>query len=181
MVNLIILCFCSFFRKSHEKINIGYSRIGSRYKKAIFKAFTDASFTQAIPSPPWAGLLGPVIRAEVGDTVYVHFKNMASGSNFSVHPHGFLYRKNSEGKTFFSCADPESFSEGGGPTLRTFFFLFYFIIYKFFIYFFYLFIYLFIFFFDAWNQIPLKSGHHRPANETPLKWRFAGGPLMTQY
>ena len=22
--------------------------------------------------------------------------------------------------------------------------------------------------------------HHRPASETPLKWRFAGGPLMTR-
>ena len=21
-------------------------------------------------------------------------------------------------------------------------------------------------------------GHHRPASETPLKWRFAGGPTM---
>ena len=21
-------------------------------------------------------------------------------------------------------------------------------------------------------------GHHRPASETPFKWRFAGGPLM---
>ena len=21
-------------------------------------------------------------------------------------------------------------------------------------------------------------GHHRPANEMPFKWRFAGGPIM---
>ena len=147
--------FCSFFRKSHEKINIGYSRIGSRYKKAIFKAFTDASFTQAIPSPPWAGLLGPVIRAEVGDTVYVHFKNMASGSNFSVHPHGFLYRKNSEGKTFFHVRIQIYFFQRGSDFE--------------------------IFLVDVWIQIPLKSGHHRPASETPFKWRFAGGPMMTQY
>ena len=27
-------------------------------------------------------------------------------------------------------------------------------------------------------QIPLKVGHHRPASETPFKWRFAGGPMM---
>ena len=27
-------------------------------------------------------------------------------------------------------------------------------------------------------QIALKRGHHRPARETPLKWRFAGGPMM---
>ena len=24
-------------------------------------------------------------------------------------------------------------------------------------------------------------GHHRPANETPFKWRFAGGPMMAHF
>ena len=31
---------------------------------------------------------------------------------------------------------------------------------------------------NEWIQIPLKSGHHRPASEKPLKWRFAGVPMM---
>ena len=26
--------------------------------------------------------------------------------------------------------------------------------------------------------MPLKVGHHRPASETPLKWRLAGVPIM---
>ena len=26
--------------------------------------------------------------------------------------------------------------------------------------------------------IPQKAGHHWSASETPLKWRFAGGPMM---
>ena len=30
-------------------------------------------------------------------------------------------------------------------------------------------------------QIPLLASHQRPANETPFKWRFAGGPMMAQY
>ena len=30
-------------------------------------------------------------------------------------------------------------------------------------------------------QITLKAGHHRPASETPFKWRFAGGPMMAQH
>ena len=29
--------------------------------------------------------------------------------------------------------------------------------------------------------VPLKVGHHRPASETPFKWRFAGGPMMAQH
>ena len=28
--------------------------------------------------------------------------------------------------------------------------------------------------------MPLKSGHHWPAGETPFKWRFAGVPMITQ-
>ena len=30
------------------------------------------------------------------------------------------------------------------------------------------------------GQIPLKVGHLRPARETPLKWRFAGVPMMAK-
>ena len=30
-------------------------------------------------------------------------------------------------------------------------------------------------------QMQLKVGHHRPASETPLKWRFAGVPMMAQH
>ena len=42
------------------------------------------------------GILGPVLRAEVGDTIRVVFKNNA-GRDYSVHPHGVFYRKDSEG------------------------------------------------------------------------------------
>ena len=39
------------------------------------------------------GVLGPILRAEVGDTINVVFKNMASsGTKFSMHPHGLHYR-----------------------------------------------------------------------------------------
>ena len=24
-------------------------------------------------------------------------------------------------------------------------------------------------------------GHHRPASQAPLKWRFAGGPMVAQH
>ena len=29
-------------------------------------------------------------------------------------------------------------------------------------------------------KIPLKAGHHRPASETPFKWRFAGMSMMVK-
>ena len=34
---------------------------------------------------------------------------------------------------------------------------------------------------NDWFQIPLKSGHHQPTSESPLKWRFAGVPIMAKH
>jgi manganese oxidase len=69
------------------------------YRKAVFNEYTDATFRVLKPrSGDWAhlGILGPLIRAEVGDTIKVVFKNNASRP-FSVHPHGVFYAKDSEG------------------------------------------------------------------------------------
>src|SRR4029450_495723 len=46
----------------------------------------------------WAhlGALAPLIRAEVGDTITVVFKNNASRA-YSIHPPGVLYEKDAEG------------------------------------------------------------------------------------
>ena len=46
------------------------------------------------------GLLGPVIRAEVGDTIKVVFRNNLRRSPSSVHPHGVFYDKDSEGAPY---------------------------------------------------------------------------------
>lgn len=77
-------------------------RIGSVYKKAIYKQYTDASYSQEIPKPSWLGYLGPTLRAEVHDVIIVHLKNFAS-RRYSMHPHGVSYAKDSEGKTYFSA------------------------------------------------------------------------------
>jgi FtsP/CotA-like multicopper oxidase with cupredoxin domain len=77
----------------------GRDRIGSAYKKALYREYTDASFGTLKPrSPGWQhlGMLGPVIRAEVGDTIRVVFRNNASRP-YSVHPHGVFYPKDAEG------------------------------------------------------------------------------------
>lgn len=75
------------------------STIGSRYKKALFREYTDASFSALKPRPEHEqhlGLLGPLFRAEVGDTIKVVFKNQAS-RHYSIHPHGVFYSKANEG------------------------------------------------------------------------------------
>ena len=78
----------------------GKKRIGHKYFKARFVEYTDISFKAIKPrSAEWGhlGILGPVIRANVGDTIKVIFRNKTSDMTSSMHPHGVFYKKDSEG------------------------------------------------------------------------------------
>ena len=80
----------------------GPDRIGRIYRKAIYREYTDSTFSTLKQRPPeWEhlGYLGPMIRAVVGDTIKVVFKNHASVP-YSVHPHGVFYDKDSEGALY---------------------------------------------------------------------------------
>ena len=77
----------------------GPGRIGSKYEKCLYRGYTDGSFTHRESRPAderYLGLLGPVIRAEVGDTIKVVFRNTCPFPA-SIHPHGVFYAKSSEG------------------------------------------------------------------------------------
>jgi FtsP/CotA-like multicopper oxidase with cupredoxin domain len=80
----------------------GPHRIGKVLKKALYREYTDATFAQVKPRPKeWEhlGFLGPVLRAEVGDTIQVVFKNNLRFP-VSMHPHGVFYQKDSEGAPY---------------------------------------------------------------------------------
>jgi FtsP/CotA-like multicopper oxidase with cupredoxin domain len=80
----------------------GPHRIGTVYRKALYREYTDATFTKLKPrAPEWehTGILGPILRAEVGDTIRVVFKNNATHP-YSMHPHGVFYDKSSEGALY---------------------------------------------------------------------------------
>lgn len=80
-------------------VTSGPDRIGKVYVKALYREYTDESFSTLKPvAPEWRhlGTLGPVIHAVVGDTIIVHFKNNTRFP-FTVHPHGVFYNKDSEG------------------------------------------------------------------------------------
>ena len=80
----------------------GPHSIGKVYRKAVYREYSDASFTQLKPrAPEWEhlGILGPVLRAEVGDTIRVVFRNHAT-LPYSMHPHGVFYEKASEGAVY---------------------------------------------------------------------------------
>jgi FtsP/CotA-like multicopper oxidase with cupredoxin domain len=73
--------------------------VSTTYRKVLYREYTDSSFrTLKERAPNWEhlGFLGPVIRAVVGDTIRVVFRNNAHRA-FSVHPHGVFYDKRSEG------------------------------------------------------------------------------------
>ena len=59
----------------------GPDHIGHVYRKALYREYTDATFATRKPRAPqdeYLGLLGPILRAEAGDTIKVVFKNNAS-------------------------------------------------------------------------------------------------------
>lgn len=80
----------------------GPTQIGSKSKKALFREYTDATFStlkMRSPDDAYLGFLGPVIRAEIGDSIRVVFRNHGTHP-YSVHPHGVIYDKSSEGAEY---------------------------------------------------------------------------------
>jgi hephaestin len=80
----------------------GPGRIGSKYLKCLYRGYTNGAFEQlAVRAEADAhlGMLGPVIRAEVGDTIRVVFRNGCRIPT-SVHPHGVFYAKANEGAPY---------------------------------------------------------------------------------
>ena len=73
--------------------------VSTAYRKVLYREYTDSTFRTLKSRPPaWQhlGFLGPLIRAVVGDTIRVVFRNNGDRP-YSVHPHGVLYDKASEG------------------------------------------------------------------------------------
>jgi FtsP/CotA-like multicopper oxidase with cupredoxin domain len=95
----------------------GPHRIGRVYKKAIYREYTDATFSTPKVRPPdeqYLGLLGPILRGEVGDTIKIVFKNNGSHP-YSMHPHGVFYQKDSEGADYNDGTSGANKDDGGVP------------------------------------------------------------------
>lgn len=75
--------------------------IGRKYTKSLYREYTPhfAALKPRGPAEEHLGLLGPVIRAAVGDTIVVHFKNNTTFPA-TMHPHGVRYDKASEGAPY---------------------------------------------------------------------------------
>lgn len=85
----------------------GPQRIGSKYKKILYREYTDATFSvlrsnvDADYRARWEhlGALGPALQAQVDDTIQVVFRNHSQQA-VSLHPHGVFYDKDSEGAPY---------------------------------------------------------------------------------
>uniref|UniRef100_A0A672V9Y2 Coagulation factor VIII n=1 Tax=Strigops habroptila TaxID=2489341 RepID=A0A672V9Y2_STRHB len=68
-------------------LEAGPQRIGSRYKKVMFVEYEDATFKKRKVSDQLdKGILGPVIKGEVGDQFKIVFRNLASRP-YNIYPH----------------------------------------------------------------------------------------------
>jgi len=90
--------------------------IGRKYRKALYREYKPgfSELKQRQDAELHLGTLGPIIRAEVGDTIVVHFRNNASFPA-SMHPHGVLYRKNSEGAPYADQTDSANKADDAVP------------------------------------------------------------------
>ncbi|KAL7881544.1 hypothetical protein AOLI_G00083920 [Acnodon oligacanthus] len=71
----------------------------TRFKKVVFREYLDISFTTPYvrgEMEEHLGILGPVIKAEVDETIFIVFRNLASRP-YSLHANGVSYGKNMEG------------------------------------------------------------------------------------
>ena len=76
--------------------------VPTAYLKTLYREYTDNTFETLKRRPPeWEhlGFLGPLLRAEVGDTIKVVFRNNATHPH-AMHPHGVFYNKDSEGAPY---------------------------------------------------------------------------------
>ena len=95
------------------------------YLKAVYREYTDATFKALKPrAPEWEhlGILGPVIRAEVGDTIKVYFKNNTK-IFCTMHAHGLSYTKDSEGAFYNDHTSGKDRSDDAIPPGGTFTYL----------------------------------------------------------
>nr|XP_056714952.1 coagulation factor VIII [Euleptes europaea] len=73
---------------TRQLLERGPQRIGSKYKKVMYVEYEDRTFKrQKMPRDPQMGILGPVLKGEVGDELKIVFKNLASRP-YNIYPHG---------------------------------------------------------------------------------------------
>ncbi|KAG2501398.1 hypothetical protein HYH03_001185 [Edaphochlamys debaryana] len=99
------------------RLSHGPNTIGSRYRKAVYREYTDASFTTRAQAPPHQGLMGPTLMSEVGDSLHVVFRNALTDLPYypvGLHPGGGLEDAGSDA----ACLEGRPIAAGETCTYR---------------------------------------------------------------
>lgn len=86
----------------------GYTKYGTKWRKAVYRGYSDSTFTSKSPQPEWQGIQGPTIRSEVGDLIEILFKNKLQHQYASMHSMGLAYSKEYEGSDYINATSPHS-------------------------------------------------------------------------
>ena len=89
------------------------------WDKSRFIEYTDDTFTTPKRQPEWLGILGPIIRAEVGDEIVIDFLNRGHRGH-DLHPHGLRYDKSNEGALYLPIAKGAFVAPGARYTYHWF-------------------------------------------------------------
>ncbi|KAH0332579.1 Cupredoxin, partial [Aureobasidium melanogenum] len=85
---------------------------GMEFQKAVYKGYTDMTFTTPTEQPAHNGINGPILRGEVGDMVQIMFINSMTDHYASMHSMGLYYGKQYEGSLY-----PNT-TTGGSPNVQ---------------------------------------------------------------
>ncbi|KAG9815655.1 Cupredoxin, partial [Aureobasidium melanogenum] len=85
---------------------------GLEFQKAVYKGYTDMTFTTPTEQPAHNGINGPILRGEVGDMVQIMFINSMTDHYASMHSMGLYYGKQYEGSLY-----PNT-TTGGSPNVQ---------------------------------------------------------------
>ncbi|XP_061647973.1 coagulation factor V isoform X2 [Phyllopteryx taeniolatus] len=91
-----------------RQIRLQQSTRNTKFKKVVFRGYTDGLFrTPEIrgEKEQHLGILGPVIKAEYGQSIMVVFRNKAKRA-LSLHPNGVTYNKWTEGLSYEDSSKP---------------------------------------------------------------------------
>lgn len=77
-----------------------FIEFGTTYLKALYRGYTDSTFSTRSEQPAWQGTQGPTIRSEVGDLIEIMFVNNLTANYATIHSMGLAYTKGNEGSDY---------------------------------------------------------------------------------
>ncbi|KAI5238357.1 Cupredoxin [Aureobasidium subglaciale] len=84
------------------------SNWGMEWQKAVYKGYTDSTFSAQSEQPATNGINGPILRGEVGDMIQIMFVNNLEKNYASMHSMGLYYGKQYEGSLYPNTTNSET-------------------------------------------------------------------------